>query len=211
LERARKRIVPHRLSRQSPAATGIFGSLTVAIPTSVAMGKRIPVKRRARSDKGAVCELELFHGAVLAKLAQSQHALTLRMIETQPREGWSTYRINDSATLMIKYSAKSRMIREARRARAWYFSFAPVELQRIRDIPIWLALVCGGAATAGLEAEICMLDPRQACQMLSGRPLIAVKRLGGDSLRVVGASALAVPRSRLDHWQVPGTYRSESL
>lgn len=36
----------------------------------------------------AIDEFELFHGVVLTKLVRSDRPITLRMIETRPREAW---------------------------------------------------------------------------------------------------------------------------
>ena len=157
-----------------------------------------------------VKEFELFHGAVLTKLARSKKPLTLCMIETQSADSWSTYRVNDEVRLLIKHSLSGRSLK-TEKAKVWSFVFSPDQMRQLQETGTWAALVCGAKTVGGTDMEVCLLDPGQLATFLdlgsAGQQSMMVKRLDGKGLRVSsGRSAeRIINRNRLDVWEVPGS------
>ena len=108
---------------------------------------------------GTVKEFEIFHGAVLTALVRRDEPLSLSMIETQPSEAWSTYRINDSANLLVKHST-NRVSRQRNNATVWQFTFSPAQMKQLRKGPAWAALVCG-SGNLKHDMEVCLLSPEE--------------------------------------------------
>lgn len=158
----------------------------------------------------SVREFELFHGAVLTKLVRTEKPLTLRMIETRSADAWSTYRINDELSLVIKHSVKSRSLK-GESAKAWQFVFSPEQMRQVAESGTWAALVCGASTATDAAMEVCLLEPSELSELLdlrsSGQQSLMVKRIEGKSLRVSSSRRLemVIPRNRLDKWEVPGS------
>lgn len=156
---------------------------------------------------------ELFHGAVLAKILRSEKPVSLRLIETRPRENWSTYTLNDSLDLFISYSRNPHPLR--RGGTSWTFVFSENQLRQLdpsrRNHPVWAALVCGRSTIARGEMHICLLDPDQLAELLeySGPPQSLTVRApgGGLQLRVFKdrQELFKIPNSRIDGWQISGS------
>jgi hypothetical protein len=157
----------------------------------------------------SVKEFELFHGAVLTKLARSKKALTLCMIETKPGDDWSSYRVNDAVSLLLKHSLVSRSL-SREKARVWQFVFSPDQIRQLQQPGTWAALVCGSKTASDTSMEVCLLDPPQVEQLLdltaATQQALMVKRIEGKSLRAYSGRSeeFVVPRNRLDTWVVPG-------
>jgi hypothetical protein len=167
-----------------------------------------------------VHEFEMFHGIVLTKLVRRKLPVSLLMIETQAKEAWSEYKVNDQVILYVKHSTSPRSLKREGGI-AWNFSFATDHVKRIRALrdggDICIALVCGDKDLGELGSmQICLLEKHQLAGLLDldlSRPqAIRVRYLPGTgkSLRVRGslndsAEELKVPRSGFDKWQVPGT------
>lgn len=157
----------------------------------------------------AVKEFELFHGAVLAKLVRSEKPLTLCMIETRPSDTWSSYRVNDAVSLLMKHSLVSRALTREK-ARSWQFVFSPDQMRQLQKPSTWAALVCASRTATDEYMEVCLLDPEQLARLLdvpsATQQSLTVKRIEGKSLRAASARCeeLVVARNRLDGWEVPG-------
>ncbi len=168
-----------------------------------------------------VKEFELFHGIVLTKLLRTDGA-ALRLVETDAKQAWAAYRVNDEAIVYIKYRLKNR---ETKRERKWVWSFAfsGAELAKIAELqtskPVWVALVCGLRnidAGSLKKMQVCLLDAEQFDFCLSSAQgnapqTIRVEYKPCTSLRAYGPRnseenrKLIVPRNRLDEWRVPGS------
>ena len=163
----------------------------------------------------AVREFELFHGAVLAKLVRSDRPITLRMIETNPSEAWSTYIINDQVKLVIKHCTKQRKLARVDGAVSWTFVFGPEQLRQLQsDGPgqeVWAALVGGTSDVKRDTMQVCLLDSDQIWSVLdmqAASPVsITIRYEPGKQLRVMyqRKAAFYVPQGRLDNWVVPGS------
>ncbi|MDD3802752.1 MAG: hypothetical protein PHV45_11240 [Desulfuromonas thiophila] len=158
---------------------------------------------------------ELFHGAVITKLLRSDRPVSLRMIETNTAESWSSYVLNAEVKLLITYSTNSRAVTRPTPARAWQFGFSKNQLRQLRKgpdgMPVFAALVCGTKQVSGDKMEICLLDSEQISRVLDldGEPQALVVKCpnGKGQLRVVKerTEEFLVPRNRIDQWHVPGS------
>ena len=167
-----------------------------------------------------VHEFEMFHGIVLTKLVRRKLPVSLLMIETQAKEAWSEYKVNDQVILYVKHSTSPRSLKREGGI-AWSFSFAADHIRRIRALSdggnICIALVCGEKDLGKLGSmQICLLEKHHLARLLdldSLRPqAIRVRYLPGTgkNLRARGSLSdsveeLKVPRSGFDNWRVPGT------
>jgi len=161
-------------------------------------------------------QFHLFHGAVLTTLARSDRPVTLRMIETQPRELWAVYTINDEVHLYVKYSTAVRDLAREPGSSSWTFVFGRDEVARLAELSaardVYAALVCGRTAISRQEKmHICLLRPEQLAQLVdfrdtSAQPSITVKYVPRSQLRVISGRRVEflVPQSALARWQVPG-------
>ena len=160
-----------------------------------------------------VREFELFHGSVLTKLVRSDRPLTLRMIETRPGDAWSTYRVNDEVSVLLKYSLNRRSLkREKAKAWQWQFVFSPDQMKQLQNAVTWYALVCGSKFLEDSDMEVCLLDPTQIAELLdlssTSQQSLTVKRIEGKSLRASSprlGEEMVVARNRVDTWNVPGS------
>jgi len=133
------------------------------------------------------------------------------MIETRPSEAWSTYRINDEVSVLVKYSLNVRTLKREN-GKAWQFIFSSDQMRQLLNRATWAALVCGGKAVSGGDMEVCLLNPEQLGQILdlssNTQQSVTVKRIGGRSLRALSArlrEELIIPRNRVDTWALPGS------
>ncbi len=167
----------------------------------------------------SIKEMELFHGAVLAKLFRSDRPVALRMVEMNFEQSSRAYLVNDIAYIYIKH-AKSPRKAVRLTTFTWVFNFTPSHfddlLKLIEDQKeVYLALVCGQATinSAG-PTEICFLDWSQIWICLDIRAKdrqqsISVQYQKGCSFRVWGtkntsAREILVNQDALDNWDVPG-------
>ncbi|RMG40105.1 MAG: hypothetical protein D6725_04040 [Planctomycetota bacterium] len=161
----------------------------------------------------AIKVFELFHGAVLTKVLRSEKPVSLRLVETRPKENWSTYTLNDTVDLLISYSRQPRPL-SRQGGTSWTFVFSENQLRQLdpsrRGRPVWAALVCGRKSIDRGDMHICLLDPDQLPQLLDfcGPPQSLTVRAPGDrrSLRVFKdrRERFVVPQSRIDRWEIPG-------
>lgn len=153
-----------------------------------------------------VRQFELFHGAVLTKLLRSERPVALRLVETRPKESWSTYTVNDTVDLLVTHSKSDRRIKQDGGATAWTFPFSRNQLRQINgsERPVWVALVCGRKNPFARDMHIWLLDPEQISAVA---PSVTVRKpTGRGQFRVFKDryEEFRVPQSRLDNWQVPG-------
>ncbi len=180
-------------------------------------------RSHSKSAKGktvAVREFEMLHGVVLTKLMRTGGA-SLRLVETDTKQAWAAYRLNEEIIVYVKYRLGNRFS-ERKQKLAWTFLFNSPELTKINQLngikPIYLALVCGlpEIATESLEAmQIAILSHSQTDKCLDLRcekpQSISVEYRAGESLRVYGkrnsaeANKIVVARNRLDTFVVPGS------
>ena len=165
-----------------------------------------------------VHEFEAYHGIVLTKLLRSGRPTTLCMVETNPKQAWAAYKINDEVTLYIKYRTGPHTLSRGKGGQSWTFVLSPSELGRIRalqgDGQIHLVLVCGKKAISGGDSGMrtCLLESSKLQTVIDlgsdSQQMITVKYQPGKSLRVTGsarAEPLIVSRNALDKWTIPGS------
>lgn len=151
------------------------------------------------------------HGAALTKLLRAEQPVTLRMIETRPRDSWSAYLLNDAALLFVKYSTKREQIRGGF---SWRFTFSTAQLEQISRSPyeVYVALVCGTESLNDLKKGscVCLLEPEELQQIIDFQASVSqgvtVRWYPGKSLRVMreGREMFKIPQNRLEKWQIPG-------
>lgn len=154
-----------------------------------------------------IATFEYMHGAVLTKLLRNDRPITLRLIETNPEECWSLYRLNLDVNLVIKYATSHR---ETSKGRIWTFTVSGKQRDYLTSTEqVWMALVCCGAALNDRQSAVCLLAPEEANLLLAtpGTPNASVRMAPGKRLRVTinGYVELVVPRSRLETWEIPGS------
>lgn len=167
---------------------------------------------------GHIKEFELLHGIVLTKILRTNGA-TLRLVETDTRQSWAAYKINDSVLVYVKYALTSReTIKENKTV--WAFPFQPSEQKKIKELrqdkPVYVTLICGlSDIKAHDKMQVCLLDPDEIekCISLAARntQTITVEYKPKASLRAYGPKnstekqKLVVSRSKLDEWVIPGS------
>ena len=161
-----------------------------------------------------VKEFELFHGIVLTKLLRSEKPVALRLVETKPKESWSTYTVNDEIDLLVTHSKSPRLIKRNGGATAWSFQFSQNQLRQMNPElcgrPVWVALVCGRRNPNHGDMHVCLLDPEQigdAVDLAAQNPSVTVRKPTGKGMfRVLRnrREKFKVSLSRLDKWKVPG-------
>ena len=167
----------------------------------------------------SIKEMELFHGAVLAKLFRSDKPVSLRMVEMDFEQSRRAYLVNDMAYIYIKHGKNPRKSKKLPTF-TWIFSFSSnhiVDLQKLKGNKkdVYLALVCGQESVSSSDpAEICFLDWNQIWKCLDLNNLIeqqniTVKYQKGYSFRVWGTKntsidPIVVNQDSLVDWEVPG-------
>lgn len=158
---------------------------------------------------------ELFHGAVLTKLLRNGNPIKLCMVETNPKEYWSAYKVNDEVMLYIKYSRNPQ--ERKKDALVWIFTFSPANLADIlrlqQNNKVYFALVCGDKKWGKDSMQVCFLDPDEfnKCTHIDGdgSRTISVKYYPRKTLRVWGnkngsETPLNIAAKSLEKWVVPG-------
>ncbi|MCG2738779.1 MAG: hypothetical protein L6300_00885 [Syntrophaceae bacterium] len=110
---------------------------------------------------------EMYHGAVLVHLIRKEKPISLRLIETHPKEQWSTYVINDAISILITHSTNARKVRQGVEGTSWTFSVSAKQLNQIKtaEKPIHVALVCARKNLGEDKQVICLLSPKQVCDV----------------------------------------------
>jgi hypothetical protein len=162
----------------------------------------------------AIKEFELFHGAVLTKVMRSEKPVALRLIETRPRENWSTYTLNDSVDLFVTQCKSPRIISREGGSTSWSFIFSRNQLRQmnpgVRHRPVFVVLVCGRAKPSDGDMYTCLLDDKQIADLVdfsSNQQSVTVRKPQRKSkLRVFKDKRVKyrVSQDRLDKWEVPG-------
>ena len=163
----------------------------------------------------AIKKLEMFHGAVLARLVRSERPTTLRMIETNLREAPSTYKVNDSVSLFVAYR-NLRYRGKSKDKQSWTFQFQRDVLDYLAMEKCHAVLVCGVGELQGIpDAEMCLLNPAQLVSLYGLADIgaddsrsVTIRRESNRRLRVksqqLGEQVL-VPRSAIENWIIPGS------
>ena len=159
---------------------------------------------------------ELFHGAVLTKLARSGRPISLVMLERGEDEAWSIYRVID-VIVYVKYSTVASVQKRVENALTWRFTFSPKHLQEIARYqlkgPVYVALVCASANVQDQNMQVCFLEPSEFADCLdvgsSRNEYVVVRYEPGKKLRVWGRANTArnpklVACKSLDDWNIPG-------
>jgi len=167
----------------------------------------------------SVQEMELFHGAVLAKLFRSDKPVSLRMVEMDFEQSRRAYLVNDIAYIYIKHSKRSyKGTRET--SYRWTFTFQPNHVEDLKRLKnnkkdVYLALVCGQSVINSSDPiEICFMDWDQIwkCLDINNKKVqqtLCVKCKRGYSFRVWGTlnsstKAININQNALSDWEVPG-------
>ncbi|HRW99876.1 MAG TPA: hypothetical protein P5280_10315 [Cyclobacteriaceae bacterium] len=163
-------------------------------------------------------EFELLHGIVLTKILRSQGA-TLRLVETDTRQSWAAYTINDSVIVYVKYALTNREAVKENKT-VWSFPFQPSEQKKMKELrkskPVFVALICGlQDIKSHNKMQVCLLEPDEIekCISLTARSTqtISVENSPNRSLRAYGTlnsadrQKLVVSRNKLDEWEIPGS------
>lgn len=167
----------------------------------------------------SIKEMELFHGAVLAKLFRSDKPVSLRMVEMDFEQSRRAYLVNDMAYIYIKHGKNPRKSKRLPTF-TWTFAFSnnhTADLLKLKGNrkEVYLALVCGQESVSSNDpAEICFLDWNQIWKCLDSEKLneqqyIPVKYKKGYSFRVWGPKntsndTILVNQDSLADWDVPG-------
>ena len=164
--------------------------------------------------------LNCFMGSFSQSSCAGRNPVSLSMIETNRKEAWAEYKINDQFVLYVKHRTIPRAMKREEGI-AWGFTFGPDHVKRIREMKsrgeVHVVLVCG-------EKDLDQIAGMQTCLILSHKidslldlsssksQTITVKYFPGTgkSLRVRGSFSgsmpdLVVPRCGLDTWEVPGS------
>lgn len=167
----------------------------------------------------SIKEMELFHGAVLAKLFRSDKPVSLRMVEMDFEQSRRAYLVNDMAYIYIKHGKNPRKSKRLPLF-TWIFSFSNNHIEDLKKLrgnkkDVYLALVCGQESISSPDpAEICFLDWDQIWKCLDSEKLneqqfITVKYQKSHSFRVWGIKntsidPILVNQDSLVDWEVPG-------
>lgn len=167
----------------------------------------------------SINELELFHGAMLAKLFRSDKPVSLRMVEMDFEQSRRAYLVNDTVYIYTKHSKKPHK-GTRQPTYTWIFTFSVNhvnDLQRLKNNgkDVYLALVCGQPEVNSKDPiEICFLgwDQIQMCLDENNHEIqqnISVKFKRGLSFRVWGTNKsikdpILVNQNALSDWDVPG-------
>lgn len=147
-------------------------------------------------------EFELFHGACLTRLIRREKPLTMRLIEIDSSQSWSTYRVND-VDLFIKHCANPRKLKNG--GTSWTFPFGENQLEQIKK-GCHIALICG-AGNVKEQMEICFIEHESLGRLLAkSAKSITVSIHPGQSFRVKSAALrekMVVSRSAIDKFEVP--------
>ena len=116
----------------------------------------------------AIKEFELFHGGVIARLLRAEKPVTLRLVETRPKENWSTYTLNDSIDLVISHSKTPRQVVQEGGGISWTFGFGKNQLNQIASLKrsVYIALVCGERKIGNDNMHICLLNPEMVQDLI---------------------------------------------
>ncbi len=143
---------------------------------------------------------ELFHGGVLVKLLRSNRPVTLRMIETQPKEKWSTYTLNDEIDLFITFSQKRKKFRRNGGGNSWTFQFSENQRQQIWDgKKVHIALVCASKEFNENNIPVCLINEEKLKGLGNDMSSITIKLPKRGQFRVKkDKNEFKVPRSGID-------------
>lgn len=159
-----------------------------------------------------VKDFEFNHGAVLTKILRKDIPASLKLVETNIKESWSAYKINDSVILNIKYSSPIKTQKHIR----WTFLFNKKHLEDIKKYEnddLRLALVCLGNDEMECKPEICLLYKDQITRLIDFNSIteqrINVYAEKNRELKVDGTLSMqskhiSVKRSEIENMQIPG-------
>ena len=160
----------------------------------------------------------LLHGIVLTTVLRNDQP-TLRLVETDKKNAWAAYILNDSVIIYVKYCLTSRETqREAKTV--WNFQFQGYELEKIKELrkfkPVNFTLVGGFQKIEDAnKMQVCLMYPDEidkCIDIYSGNiQTITMEVKPSESLRVYGAKnstekeKLVISRNRLNEWKIPGS------
>lgn len=159
----------------------------------------------------ATKEFELFHGAVITRLIRAEQPVTLRLLETHPKEKWSTYTLNDAVDLVVTYSKSPRVVSRGTDGTSWTFVFSANQLKQITSTsrPVYAALVCGRKTIGNEAMHVCLLNPEQLMELVDApkpsQSLTVRKPDSKGKLRVFKdrVEKLLVAQNAIDTWEIP--------
>lgn len=110
-------------------------------------------------------QFEYFHGLVLTKLLRKDVPVSLKLIETNTKENWATYIINDDIALSITHSMNPRQVKQGGEGTSWTLSVKTRLTQQNSHKPYY-ALVCGQKTIADKDVYVCLLGPDQLKELI---------------------------------------------
>jgi hypothetical protein len=147
-------------------------------------------------------EFELFHGACLTRLIRRDKPTTLKLIELDSSQSWSSYKVNDT-DIFIKSSSNPRTLKSG--GFAWTFTFSENQINVIAN-GCHLILVCGSKQIKD-HMEICFLEDSIVKKILKKTTKsITVTLEEGQSFRVKTSAItekLVISRNAIDKFQTP--------
>jgi len=150
----------------------------------------------------AIKEFELFHEACLTRFVRRDKPMTFRLIEVEPSQSWSTYRVND-VNIFIKHSANPKELKSG--GTSWTFQFNDNQIQQIKT-GCHVVLVCG-AKTIKQHMEICFIEYPMIDKLLAGSAKsVTVSLLDGQGFRVKSAAIgekEIIARNAIDSFEIP--------
>lgn len=115
----------------------------------------------------AIKNFEFYHGAVLAKILRKDMATSLKLVETNTKEHWSTYIINDEIALYISYRTGKPNKNKTRLT--WYFNLNKNHLKELEDFihkDLKFALICLSDNDEICKSEICLLEKEDILELI---------------------------------------------
>ena len=163
-------------------------------------------------------KFQLLHGGVLTQLLRKENPITLTMIETHPKDEWSTYRVSlhrstGDERLLIQYSTNAKAHKRSK-VTSWAFAFSVQQLKQIHEghkegHRVHVALICvRGSIDEALDRPassipVCLIT-NDKLKKITGQGIqsITVRHEPGKRLSVVASGQLLfkVPQNALERF-----------
>jgi hypothetical protein len=133
-------------------------------------------------------QFEYLHGLVLVKLLRKDVPVSLKLIETNVKENWATYVINDDIALSISKSISPRDVKQGGEGTSWTFNIKTSQFKN-NSHKAYLALVCGQKTiNDNKQVAICLLNPEHLTTLIDlskAKQSITVKKPKGKGKLIV--------------------------
>jgi len=163
-----------------------------------------------------VSQFELYQGVVLTKILRAGvdrgEKRVLRLVETRPRENWSTYTLNDTYDLLVTHTTSARKVSGGT---SWTFVLSKNQLRQAspesKRRPGYIALVCARGKSTDGPMYVCLLEPdevKRTVNFTARQQSLTVRKLEqkGTRLQLFKGRRVIyrIPMSRLEKWEIPG-------